>query len=309
MKIDFEKLYTLARNSSLEDFLKFTDSINKTDELPAVQRFVSYMERYEKQVLPSLLNDTHAKVTPAKFTQIVINEIKKNEKLLQAFTENPSSMFASILAGAEIGLVPSDLLGEFYLIPRNIKQDGGKYKLTVTPLIGYKGLHKILLRSGEIENIEAQVVFEGEEFKVSLGTSPKLEHTPDFSLPRTADKITHVYAVAHYKSGRCQFQVLTRAEVMAIRDLSKYNNKLYFNDRENPNRWMEKKCCLIQLAKLLDKDYYGTKAIELDNRLEGGAVLTLDEQERVKLIEDAPVRPTRYRNIYGSLKQSINEDN
>lgn len=309
MKIDFEKLYTLARNSSLEDFLKFTDSINKTDELPAVQRFVSYMERYEKQVLPSLLNDTHAKVTPAKFTQIVINEIKKNEKLLQAFTENPSSMFASILAGAEIGLVPSDLLGEFYLIPRNIKQDGGKYKLTVTPLIGYKGLHKILLRSGEIENIEAQVVFEGEEFKVSLGTSPKLEHTPDFSLPRTADKITHVYAVAHYKSGRCQFQVLTRTEVMAIRDLSKYNNKLYFNDRENPNRWMEKKCCLIQLAKLLDKDYYGTKAIELDNRLEGGAVLTLDEQERVKLIEDAPVRPTRYRNIYGSLKQSINEDN
>lgn len=309
MKIDFEKLYTLARNSSLEDFLKFTDSINKTDELPAVQRFVSYMERYEKQVLPSLLNDTHAKVTPAKFTQIVINEIKKNERLLQAFTENPSSMFASILAGAEIGLVPSDLLGEFYLIPRNIKQDGGKYKLTVTPLIGYKGLHKILLRSGEIENIEAQVVFEGEEFKVSLGTSPKLEHTPDFSLPRTADKITHVYAVAHYKSGRCQFQVLTRTEVMAIRDLSKYNNKLYFNDRENPNRWMEKKCCLIQLAKLLDKDYYGTKAIELDNRLEGGAVLTLDEQERVKLIEDAPVRPTRYRNIYGSLKQSINEDN
>ena len=309
MKIDFEKLYTLARNSSLEDFLKFTDSINRADELPAVQRFVTYMERYEKQVLPSLLNDTHAKVTPAKFTQIVINEIKKNEKILQAFAENPSSMFASILAGAEIGLVPSALLGEFYLIPRNIKQDNGKYKLTVTPLIGYKGLHKILLRSGEIENIEAQVVFEGEEFKVSLGTSPKLDHTPDFTLQRTADRITHVYAVAHYKSGRCQFQVLTRAEVTAIRDLSKYNNKLYFNDRENPNRWMEKKCCLIQLAKLLDKDYYGTKAIELDNRLEGGAVLTLDDQERVKLVEDAPVRPARYRNIYGSLKQSVNEGN
>lgn len=303
MKIDFEKLYTLAKNSSLEDFLKFTDSINKVDELPAVQRFITYMERYEKQVLPSLLNDTHAKVTPAKFTQIVINEIKKNEKLLQSFAENPSSMFASILAGAEIGLVPSDLLGEFYLIPRNIKQNNGKYKLAVTPLIGYKGLHKILLRSGDIENIEAQVVFEGEDFKVSLGTSPKLEHTPNFTLQRTADTITHVYAVAHYKSGRCQFQVLTRAEVAAIRDLSKYNNKLYFNDRENPNRWMEKKCCLIQLAKLLDKDYYGTKAIELDNRLEGGAVLTLDDQERVKLIEDVPAKPSRYRNIYGSLKQ------
>ena len=65
--------------------------------------------------------------------------------------------------------------------------------------------------------------------------------------------------------------------------------------------FLEKKCCLIQLAKMLDKDYYGTKAIELDNRLEGGATLTLDENERVKLIEGAAVKPTRFRDIYGTL--------
>jgi len=299
--IDFEKLYHLARNSSMEDYLKFTNSLYKPQELPVVQQFATYMDRYEKKVLPSLLNDTHAQVTPAKFTQIVINEVKKNEKLLKAFVENPSSMFASILAGAEIGLVPSDLLGEFYLIPRNIKQDSGHYKMTVTPLIGYKGLHKILLRGGEIENIEAHVVYEGDEFMVELGTNPYLKHTPVFPGDRTAEKITHVYAVAHYKSGRSQFQVMSRSEVVAVSSMSKYNNKLYFNDKENPNRWMEKKCCLIQLAKMLDKDYYGTKAIELDNRLEGGATLTLDENERVKLIEGAAVKPTRFRDIYGTL--------
>lgn len=299
--IDFEKLYHLARNSSMEDYLKFTSSLYKPQELPVVQQFANYMDRYEKKVLPSLLNDTHAQVTPAKFTQIVINEVKKNEKLLKAFVENPSSMFASILAGAEIGLVPSDLLGEFYLIPRNIKQDSGHYKMTVTPLIGYKGLHKILLRGGEIENIEAHVVYEGDEFMVELGTNPYLKHTPVFPGDRTAEKISHVYAVAHYKSGRSQFQVMSRSEVVAVSSMSKYNNKLYFNDKENPNRWMEKKCCLIQLAKMLDKDYYGTKAIELDNRLEGGATLTLDENERVKLIEGAAVKPTRFRDIYGTL--------
>jgi recombination protein RecT len=299
--IDFEKLYSLAHNSSLEDFLNATAKMANTEDLPAVQKFSVYMERYEKQILPSLLNDSHAKVSPAKFAQIVINEVKKDDKLLKAFIENPSSMFASILAGAEIGLVPSELLGEFFLIPRNIKQDNGSYKLTVTPLIGYKGLHKILLRGGEIENIEAHVVYDGEEFKVALGTNPKLEHNPNFEIQRSADKITHVYAVAHYKSGRNQFQVLTRAEVTSIMNMSKYNNKLYFNDKENPNRWMEKKSCLIQLSKLLDKDYYGTKAIELDNRLEGGAVLTLDNNDQVKLIEGAAVKPTRFRNIYGTL--------
>lgn len=300
--LDFEKLYHLARNSSMEDFLKHTSSLVNKPELPVIQKFTSYMERYEKQVLPSLLNDTHAQVTPAKFTQIVINEVKKNDKLMKAFVENPSSMFGSILAGAEIGLVPSDLLGEFYLIPRNIKQENGHYKMTVTPLIGYKGLHKILLRGGEIENIEAHVVYEGEDFKVGLGTNPYLEHTPDFSVVRTADKITHAYAVAHYKSGRNQFQVLTRSEIQAVSSMSKYNNKLYFNDKENPNRWMEKKCCLMQLGKMLDKDYYGTKAIELDNRLEGGATITLDENEKVKLIEGAAIKPARFRDIYGTLK-------
>lgn len=305
--IDFEKLYHLAKTSTLEEFLQATQKLAKVDELPAMQKFILYMERYEKMILPSLLNDSHAKVTPAKFAQIVINEVKKSDKLLKAFMENPSSMFASILAGAEIGLVPSDLLGEFYLIPRNIKQENNLYKLTVTPLIGYKGLLTILLRGTELENIEANVVYEGETFNVTLGSSPNLEHTPRFDIERSAAKITHVYAVAHYKSGRNQFQVLSRKEVEAIKALSKYNNTLYFNDRENPNRWMEKKSCLIQLGKLLDKDYYGTKAIELDNRLEGGALLTLDDRDQIKLIEGTPVKPTRYRNIYGTLNSNSNQ--
>jgi hypothetical protein len=69
---------------------------------------------------------------------------------------------------------------------------------------------------------------------------------------------------------------------------------------------MEKKCCLIQLSKLLDKDYYGTKAIELDNRLEGGALITLDNNDQIKLIEGAPVKPARFRNIYGTLNNLPN---
>ena len=114
--------------------------MGKVDELPAIQKFTTYMERYEKQVLPSLLQNSHTPLSPQKFVQIVINEVKKDSKLLNAFMSNPASMFASILAGAEIGLVPSDLLGEFFLIPRNLKGDDGQYRQTVTPLIGYKGM-------------------------------------------------------------------------------------------------------------------------------------------------------------------------
>jgi len=297
MQMCWETALSNSKNKKLEEFEQFINSITIVQDTP-IKKFSSYMDKYEKQVLPSLLQHSTS-VSPAKFVQIVINEVKKNDKLLKAFGENPSSMFASILAGAEIGLVPSDMLGEFYLIPRSIKQ-GNEYKLSVTPLIGYKGLVKILLRSGDIQSIEAHVVYEGDVFDVQYGTNPKLNHEPK-ATERTANKISHVYCVAFFKSGRSQFHVLTRQEINSIKGMSKYNNDLYFNDQKNPNRWMEKKCCLIQLSKLLDKDYYGTKAIELDGKLEGGAMLTLDNDNQIRVIDNAVPKPTAKKSIYDTL--------
>lgn len=270
-----------------------------------VQTFKSQISNYEKQVLPNLL-EKHG-ISPAQFVQVVMSEVKKNEKLLQAFQDNPSSMFASILAGAEIGLIPSDMIGEFYLIPRNMKQKNGGYKLCVTPLIGYKGLVNILLRSGDITRIHTEVVYDGDVFEPSYGLEPNIVHKPNFQVPRTADKITHAYAVAKNKLGEYQFVVLSRSEITAIKNMSKYENDLYFNDSKNPNRWMERKAALIQLSKLLPKDYYSKKAIGMDNMMEGGAVITLDENNQVKIVEGTPIKPTRYRNIYGTLNSPTPE--
>ena len=138
---------------------------------------------------------------------------------------------------------------------------------------------------GDIEHIDAQIVYKGDKFKYTLGSNAKIEHVPNPKSVRTADNIEYAYTIAHYKSGRIIFHVMTKDEIKAVKNLSKYNNNLYFNDVKSPNRWMEKKCCLIQMSKLLDKDYYGQKAIELDSRLEGGAILTLDNQEQIKLID------------------------
>ncbi len=198
-----------------------------------VSNFRNTMEKYQDKILPALLSK-HG-ISPEQFVQVVMSEVKKNEKLLQAFKESPSSMFASILAGAEIGLIPSDMIGEFYLIPRNVK-DGNKYKLIVTPLIGYKGLVSILLRGGDISRIHTEVVYEGDEFEPIYGLEPNIVHKPNFNVPRTSDKITHAYAVAKLKSGEYQFAVMSRAEILAVKNMSKYDNELYFNDKKNPNR-------------------------------------------------------------------------
>jgi len=303
--IDWKKVYETAKISKYEDFLKVVDEMSKVDELPVIKKFSVYMERYEQELLPKLLQNI-SNITPSQFVFAAISEVKKNQKLQQAFQENPSSMFASILTAAEIGLVPSELHGEFFLIPRNIKQPNGNYKMSVTPLIGYKGIVKLLLRSGEIESLDAEVVYKGDKLKIAYGLSPILQHTPKYDAVRTAENITHVYAVAHYKVGKPKFSVMTRDELIAVKNMNKYDNELYFNDIKNPNRWLEKKTCLIQLSKLLNKDLYGTKAIEMDNKISNGAILTLENNDQIKIIEGAAIKPTRFRNIYGTLNSIDN---
>jgi len=272
-----------------------------TPQQQAIQNFKKQLQSYEKELLPKLLKSHN--ITPEQFVETVLMEIKKDDKLLQAFIENPASMYASIFAGAKIGLTPSGDTGEFYLIPRNVKQSNGQYKATVTPLVGYKGLVTILLRSGDITKIDAQIVYDGDEFEVTYGLEPKLHHKPNFDVKRTADKITFAYAWEKNKNGEFHFGVITRSEIEAIRDMGKYTNDLYFNDKMGINRWMEKKAALIQLSKLLPKDYYSNNAVSLISRLDGSTMFTLDNDNNVRVIENnTPTYQTK-KSIYGSLQK------
>jgi recombination protein RecT len=274
-----------------------TQEVEKAKPLTTAQRFGQYLDSYKQSVLPDLLKKHN--IEPAQFVQIVLSEIKKNEKLQQAFLENPSSMFASILAGAEIGLIPSDMLGQFYLIPRRIDN-----KMTVTPMIGYKGLVNIILRSGEVTKVHTECVYEGDEFEPIYGLEPNIIHKPNFSKPRSSETLKFVYAVAKLKSGDYQFCVLSKNDIIKIQSLSRYNNELYFNDKKDPNMWMVKKTALMQLSKMLPKDYYGNKAVELDNRFEGGAILQLDDDNTIKIVDGkkiAPVKQASAINTFNAL--------
>jgi recombination protein RecT len=265
-----------------------------TKPLTAIQLFNNSLEAYKKQVLPNLLSKHN--IEPAQFVQIVVSELKKNPKLQDAFKENPSSLFASILAGAEIGLIPSDMLGEFYLIPRRIDN-----KQTVTPLIGYKGLVSILLRSGEITKIHTECVYEGDHFEAIYGLEQNIIHKPNFDIERSANTLKFVYAVAKLKNGDYQFQVLSKGEILKIKALSRYDNDLYFNDKKDPQMWMVRKTALIQLSKMLPKDFYGKKAVEMDGQLEGGAILSLDEDNNIKIIDGKKVGALKQASVINTL--------
>jgi recombination protein RecT len=276
-----------------------------SEEQIAIQNFQIQLEKYEKKILPELLSEFG--ISPTRFKQIVISELKRNDKLIKAFLVNPASMFASILAGAEVGLIPSELMGEYFLLPRNLKQPNGSYKLTVVGQIGYKGLVNIIMRSGKVTRLHTEVVYEGDEFEPIYGLEPNIIHKPDFTKPRTADRIKFVYAVAKNSLGEYQFQVLTRQQIIDINNMSPSPNPLYFNDKKNPNRWMERKVALVQLAKMLDKDSYSSNSIQRDTAIEGGGYLTMDDNDEIRVVTPQKSINNRSAGIYSTLNNIDDE--
>jgi recombination protein RecT len=253
-----------------------------------IAKFSTTLAQYESKVLTELLAQ-HG-LRPAQFTQIVLTEVKKNPKMLEAFQKNPSSLFASILHCAELGLSPSEMAGEFYFIP---------YNGIIKPILGYKGLTALMLRNQGVQLIYAETVHRADTFEYELGLDPKLVHKPLDNV-RNSSTLTHVYAVAKLSNGEKVFKVMSVQEIMGIMATMKQNNTLYFDDKKDPMMWMPRKTVIKQLAKLLPKDYFGTHAVGIDDRVEGGGYLVLDDDGKVVLSQETASKPVK-SNVYSTL--------
>ena len=239
-----------------------------------VTSFTTTIEKYEKKNLAELLEGSS--MTPAQFKQIVINELKRSPKLQDAFVKNPASLFASILHCAEMGLNPSQMVGEFFFIP---------YKDSITPILGYKGLLTLLMRSSKVKKIWSEVVYEDDDFEYELGLEPKLLHTPNHHSVRNSKNIKCIYACAKLDD-EVIFKVMFKSEIQNIINMSKVPNELFFNDKKDPEQWMAKKTVLKQLAKLMPKDDDRLKkAVSMDDNIEGGGYLIMDDNDTVRFVQ------------------------
>jgi recombination protein RecT len=151
-------------------------------------------------------------LTPDRLLRIALTEIRKTPKLAEC---SQSSLLAAIFSCAQLGLEPGGSLGHAYLVP---------YGREVQFQIGYRGMIELARRSGQVESIEAHAVYEGDEFTAAFGLRSDLQHVPNWDDPTRTDdgKLLFAYAVAHLKgSDRPQFEVMSRAEIDAIRKRSR----------------------------------------------------------------------------------------
>ena len=167
----------------------------KKPEQKTMQQYIKSMEGEIKKALPSVL-------TPERFTRIVLSAISVNPKLGSC---TPASFLGAMMTSAQLGLEVNTPLGQAYVLPYS-----NKGVLEAQFQLGYKGLIDLAYRSGEVESIQAHVVYENDEFSCEYGLEPKLVHKPADTNRGEAIK---VYAVFKTKSGGFGFEVMSMEDV------------------------------------------------------------------------------------------------
>lgn len=167
----------------------------KSPEQKTMQQYIKSMEGEIAKALPSVL-------TPERFTRIVLSAISVNPQLSQC---TPQSFLSAMMTSAQLGLEVNTPLGQAYVLP--FKNHG---VLEAQFQLGYKGLIDLAYRSGEIDIIQARVVYENDEFVCEYGLDPKLVHKP---ADRERGEPVRVYAMFKTKSGGYGFEVMSVDEI------------------------------------------------------------------------------------------------
>lgn len=176
---------------------------------------------------------------------------------------------------AQLGLEPSIGLGQAYLLPfRNNKKGITECQF----IIGYRGMIDLARRSGQMVSLSAYAVYEYDEFDYELGLHPNLTHKPSQESDR--GKLTFVYAVANLKDGGVQFEVMSRAQIDAIRAQSKAGKTAY-SPWATHYEEMAKKTVIRRLFKYLPVSVEMSKAVGYDELAEAGV-----SQQNESILDD-----------------------
>lgn len=158
-----------------------------------------WVEVYKPEISKAL----PSAITPERFARLTTTALSSNPRLQQC---TPKSFIGAMLQAAQVGLEPNTVLQQAFLIPRKNAKTGN-YE-TVFEL-GYHGMIDLAYRGGVIE-INAEAVYEHDEFEYSLGMDRTLKHKP--ALKDRGEPIC-VYATWKSKDGGSGFAVMSIEDV------------------------------------------------------------------------------------------------
>lgn len=232
-----------------------TTALEQAQERPKVGTVIDLLQRSKAEIARAL----PAGVDVERFERIVRTELRRTPRLLEC---DPHSLVGAVMWAAQLNLEPGPL-GLVYLIP---------YKREVTFVIGYRGYVELAYRSGQVRDVTAELVYDGDSFTVRKGTSPKIEHT---ELGPAGDReVVAAYAVARLKTGGTVFRVIYEDEWERARKASELG-------RQGKGPWADDRAAMIRKTALRRLEPWLPKSPQ------SGQALTVDEQPAVWVDDDS----------------------
>lgn len=161
---------------------------------------------------PQLALALPAHVQPDRFIRIVMTAVQQNPALVKCDRE---SLFGACMKAAQDGLLPDGR--EAFLNCYFSKRDN-KYTASYQPMIG--GILKKIRQSGELKQLSAAVVRQGDEFSYSVDeTGEHFRHVP--GMDNDDAPVTCVYAAVWTKDGGVYFKVMSVGQIEKARAVSR----------------------------------------------------------------------------------------
>lgn len=192
-----------------------------------------------------------------KFLSSVMSDVQKNPKLLDC---EPITLVNSYMTMAQLGLMPSGISGEAYVLPYNNKSG-----MIAQFQLGYQGLVTLFYRAGG-QSIRVEIIRKNDKFTYKNG---KIDHDINIMMSnKERGEVVGAYAVA-VVNGEEISKAMNIADIMEMgKKFSKSFSSQYspWNPANDLEGWMVKKTVLKQLGKMMPKNETIYRAIAEDNK-------------------------------------------
>jgi recombination protein RecT len=211
----------------------------------------------KRQQLLDLFDGNDAMVD--RMRTLTLHALARPKLLAKLEKADVATIIEAIRDCAALGLMPIDSLAEGYFVPYWNKAKG-KYDIQFQP--GFRGLAKLVRRSGMVVGIDAGVAYEADQFDYEEGTSSYIRHRR--ALSDRGNRLA-AYAWAMLPGGIAQVRVLDMDEVEKVRRASK---------AADDGPWvgwydeMAAKTALRRLIKYLPTDTLVERAMQIENDAE-----------------------------------------
>lgn len=216
-----------------------------------------------------------------RFARLVLTAVKATPDLMQCFAteQGKTSVLLAAMQAAAVGLEPNTPTQDCWLLPRK-RNNIWEAQLS----LGYRGLLKLVRRSGQVASVHADVVHEGDHFHYARGlAADTFEHEP--TEDENPGPLTYAYAVVRFHGGGYQFVVLNRRQVYERRAMS----ESWKSERSRPyspwTKWEEamwRKSALRALVPMLDLNSEDARVVTADE----APALHLDDEGAIEATWD-----------------------